>query len=544
MEKQRLWDWFDRLTQLWRKQLGQGRSTMRFSLLSAPEIQNLALALKTLHKGLAKTRTLPGHNYMDGPDSLGAYLHYYWPSSYAQTRSVVQRLNLKTRKRALDLGSGPGPASMALLDEGFSEVWAADKSRKALDFAEKAASFAPGTLHTFRWDMEKDGLFPQGRFDLIVLSHSWNELYGDHPDRERLKTQKILDLKGLLAPEGKILVIEPAQEETAQDLLRLRDSIIKEGWRVHSPCFFQGPCPLLAAKTPCFGDFEWDPPPTFTRLAHGARIERFSLKTSYLLMEPSSEYTLPLAIPEVQPPFVHGTPYRVVGLPLKNKAGRTRVALCGAGGRYTLSEGPDSTLLTALKRHEVVRVKGTEDREGGPGLVEGSWLQVEEPILPPLDTPVAAEKRSSKPSSEMDSDKTKGTEPSPLAPPLRKSRGVGRNKPWDRPETPDSKRRTRGSTPEARPRKVKPKPIDTTKKPWSPTQADKDQEDREVAPPRRPHNKKEPWAYNKSGPSRAQRRQEAPKGPPSSGAPAGRKPRSTGSRRDPSPKSTGGGKPY
>ena len=104
-------------------------------------LQRAAQNVVELQRGLTGSRALAGNGYMQKGASLQAYLLYYWPVSYAQTKAALQKAPSffervaeisgsagtsgnagtasKAKKRAiriLDLGSGPAPASCSLAD--------------------------------------------------------------------------------------------------------------------------------------------------------------------------------------------------------------------------------------------------------------------------------------------------------------------------------------------------------------------------------------------------------------------------------------------
>ena len=104
-------------------------------------LQRAAQNVVELQRGLTGSRALAGNGYMQKGASLQAYLLYYWPVSYAQTKAALQKAPSffervaeisgsagtsgnagtasKAKRRAvrvLDLGSGPAPASCSLAD--------------------------------------------------------------------------------------------------------------------------------------------------------------------------------------------------------------------------------------------------------------------------------------------------------------------------------------------------------------------------------------------------------------------------------------------
>ncbi len=55
-------------------------------------------------------------------------------------------------------------------------------------------------------------------------------------------------LEGLLAPGGKILVVEPASHGPNADALAVRDAVIALGWGIAGPLFLPGRLPGPACR--------------------------------------------------------------------------------------------------------------------------------------------------------------------------------------------------------------------------------------------------------------------------------------------------------
>ena len=127
-----------------RPQFEENEPTTR---LTPQEVKEVSAGIKRLSHGLTRERELAGAKYMDDPALLGAYLLFYWPVSYAQSRSLLSELPARPRS-LLDLGSGPGPLAFADIDAGASETIAADRSKPALELARQLAIEASETLDT------------------------------------------------------------------------------------------------------------------------------------------------------------------------------------------------------------------------------------------------------------------------------------------------------------------------------------------------------------------------------------------------------------
>lgn len=325
---------------------------------------------------------------MSDPDLLGAYLLHFWPVSFVQVSLCLEMIGRMygepAIETALDLGAGPGAASLALLEAGIRRVNACDRSGAALALARKIAQGRGHGLETRQWDALKSTGQPTGRYDLVVVAHTLNELWAGHPDRISLRVTLLQRIGALLSPRGRLLVVEPALMKVAQDAIRVRDGLAAGGWKVLMPCIWQGACPALPQGT-CHGEFEWSPPREMVRISHAARIGRETLKMAWFVLrkgEPSAAPETAPAVPETAP---DGGLYRVVSEPLLSKSGRIRYLVCGPLGRFALSApkecpAPGVKPFYLLKRGEGIRFTGARKRESGWGLDAGSSIAVEERV--------------------------------------------------------------------------------------------------------------------------------------------------------------------
>jgi SAM-dependent methyltransferase len=333
---------------------------------------------------------------LSDPDLLGAYLLHFWPVSFVQVSLCLEMIGRLRGEpgieTALDLGAGPGAASLALLEAGITRVAACDRSGAALALARKIAHGRGFDLETRQWDALKSTGQPAGPFDLIVVAHTLNELWPGHPDRISLRVALLLRIGALLSPGGKLLVVEPALMKVAQDAIRVRDGLAAGGFDVLMPCIWQGNCPALPQGT-CHGEFDWNPPREMVRISHAARIGRETLKMAWFVLrkrEPASEAraareTAAAPAPSTGPSSPDGGLYRVVSEPLLSKSGRIRYLICGPLGRFALSApkecpAPGVKPFYLLKRGEGIRFTGAQKRESGWGLDASSTLMVDERV--------------------------------------------------------------------------------------------------------------------------------------------------------------------
>lgn len=352
--------------------------------MSRVEIAAAGSALHALQRGLTGDRRLAGSGYMDDPELLGAYLLYYWPVSYMQASLALAELPPAPRAptAVLDLGSGPGPLAAAVLDavggtgQPVEELVLADASGKALGLAgeilERGDS-RPARLRLRELDLESDATLPEGPFDLIVMGHCLNELWLGAGDARSRRLGLLERAAGRLAPDGRMLVLEPALLSTCRELLQLRDLLAATGRRVIAPCPGSYPCPILAAgpERSCHAEAAWAPPEPVASLAEAAGLDRSSVKHGYF------------AIAADQGPEARDAAgRRVVSDPMLNKAGRLRYILCGEGRLETLSAPANDGVARAygfmsLARGDFIRCGGLEERPGGGlGLGPGSTLEI------------------------------------------------------------------------------------------------------------------------------------------------------------------------
>jgi SAM-dependent methyltransferase len=385
-------DLYETLLQTWRatRPGGAGQSGRRTAAGLAPEeLYAVSHEVRELSRGFTRGRTLAGERYLSDPGLLGAYLLHFWPVSFAQTSlcvSMMRRLTAGRKIRsALDLGAGPGAASLALLEAGVPTVSALDRSQAALALARRIAHARGFELETRVWDAQKSTGQPSGSYDLIVMTHTLNELWPGHAERIELRVSFLQAVCRALGPEGRLLIIEPALMSVAQDAIRVRDGLVRTGFTVELPCIWQGACPALPKGT-CHGEFDWEAPREMVHISHAARIGRESLKMAWFVLRPAP------AVAPISPAAIAQTPespdgglYRVVSDPLLSKSGRIRYLVCGPLGRFALSapKASPSALMKPfylLKRGDGIKFKGAEKRESGWGLGAGSTLTVEERV--------------------------------------------------------------------------------------------------------------------------------------------------------------------
>lgn len=364
--------WIPRLIAVWRARKNKATKASRHEAppptsLLPNELKEVGAGIKRLSHGLTRQRELAGAKYMDDPQLLGAYLLFYWPVSYAQSRSILSELPARPRS-LMDLGSGPGPLAFAGIDAGARETIAADRSKPALELARQLAIEASESLGTREWTPER--ALPDGTYDVITLGHVINELFDGNVERRAALLEKIVER---VKPGGSLVVMEPALRDTSRALLHVRDLLVAKGFSVRAPCLFRGPCPALVKPSDwCHAERSWRMPPLTEALARTAGLHKESLKMSYLVLAPKGEAW-------AEPPS--GRVFRIVSEALEGK-GRQRYMGCGPEGRLGLAlqdkhRTDGNQRFFHLQRGEIVRLGGTAEEKGdGVGLNESSTVEV------------------------------------------------------------------------------------------------------------------------------------------------------------------------
>ena len=332
-------------------------------------------------------------DYLADRDLRRAYLLYFFPVNYAKVAGLLREIPaLPVRPlRILDVGSGPGTASLAVLGHlarlgqtghHGSEVIAVDRNRQALQEAEALWTLLSGgrgekPVHAFRAkhaDAERaDAQAPwkQGPFDLVILANSLNELHCSAADPVADRVKFLESLLKALAPDGTLMVIEPALRGTTRALHHVRDRLVAGRLAtVYSPCLHERPCPALVREDDwCHEERPWTPPAVVREIDRAVGFIKDALKFSYLLLRKDG-----LTITE------RGSDvYRVVSEMMVMKGDR-RAWLCNQEGRPLVGrlEKARSEANAAFERWHrgaIVRVDQIE-RRGAVGRI-GSEAKVE-----------------------------------------------------------------------------------------------------------------------------------------------------------------------
>ncbi len=279
----------------------------------------------------------------DAAGRAAAYTFYYGPLTALKLQAIVTELAQRypawpaqRRLRVLDLGAGPGSATLGLLlaDPRFeieavwidsAPTWTANDL--ALPWIEN------GSLVVRRKTGDLTRPIP-GTFDLVLMANVLVELAGDGGSDARLDAL----LARTLVPNGVAILVEPATRETTRCLHRTRDALIASGWHVLAPCTGNGPCPmLLGTRDWCHETRDWIQPDFHHHLDQLAGLKKDALRFSFLaLSRPRLAAHHPVAA-------------RVVS-EIRREKGRTRFDTCNESSQRNAWDAQERD----LRRHSAL----------------------------------------------------------------------------------------------------------------------------------------------------------------------------------------------
>jgi len=244
--------------------------------------------------------------------NLAPYLaHHGWAQAVALAAIAAETPEaFATAKTVWDLGAGPAPLSLA------ASCWLPGARYTLTDLRPEALAFGQARLAAVGVEAHTERLrlpdLPEGRPDLVLLGHTLNEL--EPKDQDRLLAR----LKDHLAPNGAIIILEPALMGPTRRLMELRETFLDAPWSIPAPCPCAGACPMLALPRQwCVAELPWAPPPWFATLDAAAGLARRHLSFAYLVVRRDAPAAPPRA--------------RVVGVP-KPQKGKVERWLCTPAG--------------------------------------------------------------------------------------------------------------------------------------------------------------------------------------------------------------------
>ncbi|MCK9630476.1 MAG: methyltransferase domain-containing protein [Methanoregula sp.] len=199
--------------------------------------------------------------YTKGYRVLG-YLAYHFPVYFMQTEHLLAGLArdglLKKSMTILDVGTGPGVVPLAIadlwsrLDGARAAVYSIERSEEHIEaFLSLRDAFVPrGGPVSIKPPVKADMLEPlpstlPEKFDLIIFSNVLNELPESPVETQAGIVERITER---LAPEGTVLIIEPADEDNSTRMRTLTAELHQRGIFIHAPCSFIRGTPCTAPR--------------------------------------------------------------------------------------------------------------------------------------------------------------------------------------------------------------------------------------------------------------------------------------------------------
>lgn len=201
-----------------------------------------------------KRRYWKGHrvSYRRAYQVLG-YLAYHAPVYLVQFEHILwqiigQKL-VKPHMRILDVGTGPGVVPLATIDllgrvgVGSAEIYAIERSQEHLEAYSAivpAAAAEWGDAVRVASPVREDvrSLIIEDlpdQIDLLVFSNVLAELRGMAIEE---RADLVVDLSDRLAPDGTIVVVEPADLKNSTNMRRTVCAAADRGLNIYSPCSF------------------------------------------------------------------------------------------------------------------------------------------------------------------------------------------------------------------------------------------------------------------------------------------------------------------
>jgi ribosomal protein RSM22 (predicted rRNA methylase) len=315
-----------------------------------------------------------------------AYLSYFLPVNAAKVQTLLDELpesdlHVSSQKggpfRVLDVGSGPGTASLAALDwmqrpscrQRGIEVTAVDGVRVALNEAQdlwnaycRISAPDHARLHCVHTNLERNGwvksIDHSDPYHVIILANTLNELYRTSDDPVQRQVRMIQVLLGRLHHDGALIIIEPALRQTTRNLHRVRDRLLMlHACTIYSPCLHEQSCPALVKEDDwCHEERPWTPPPWITAIDKEVRFIKDALKFSYAIFRRDGA----TIVPRNQDVF------RVVS-ELRVLKGDSRAWLCNETGRPEVGrldrdEAENNASVAEWHRGAIVHISGIEKK--------------------------------------------------------------------------------------------------------------------------------------------------------------------------------------
>lgn len=351
-------------------------------LQTGEQAQLLSPAIQTLSTLFTRKRAALGSDYLENERLANGYLAYFLPVNLAKIQVLLEEIpdvyvrvgHQSEALRVLDVGSGPGSATLGLIDwiaqrpqdhHRPIEVVLIDRSRPALKRAEEllaayrnSVQVPPLRASTLRADLERTQWYHRVgekggmQYDLIIMANCLNELFAWEADPSERRAKLVARLLGMLRPDGTLLLVEPATRAESRQLHKVRDALLtQQACNIYSPCLHEAPCPALLNKDDwCHEERFWEAPWFIEAIDKDVGLIKDALKFSYLVLRKDGR----TIVDREQGVF------RVVS-ELRHLKGEKRAWLCNETGRTEVgrldrAQSDSNRALEAWHRGAIVKI--------------------------------------------------------------------------------------------------------------------------------------------------------------------------------------------
>ncbi|WP_419783242.1 small ribosomal subunit Rsm22 family protein [Maridesulfovibrio sp.] len=264
--------------------------------LKSKHSNELPYAIRDLSRDLTGERSSLSNDYMGDPRSLNAYLRYFLPWNLYRLARLFQGLDIKLPDNGIvvDLGAGPLTVAQALwiarpdLREKKLTFINVDRTPKPMREGAKLFTALAGENSPWRMVNVKGGSTSKLRekAHLLVTANMVNEASAGTRIPLPVWAEKFcLSMVHKLAPEGRMLIIEPGIRRSGRVLSVIRQEFVDAGFPVLGPCTHTEECPMNGEKGKAWCHFNFDSdhaPAWLQKLSAQCRLEKNNVSLSFL----------------------------------------------------------------------------------------------------------------------------------------------------------------------------------------------------------------------------------------------------------------------
>ncbi len=276
--------------------------------LRARHREEVHYAIRDLSKMLTGDRASLPKDYMGDPRTFNAYLRFFLPWNLYRLTRLFQGMDfdLPNDGVIIDLGAGPLTVAQALwiakpnLREKRLTFINVDRSPKPMREGQKLfEALAPKSP----WKMVNVKGGPSSKVrekaNLLITANMVNEASSGMRTPLPLWANKFSQqISRMLAPKGKILIIEPGIRRSGRVLSLLRNEFIEKGLSILAPCPHHEECPMSGEQGKSWCHFNFDSthaPEWLQKLAKKCRMEKDNVSMSFLYV---GQADAPTPVPE------------------------------------------------------------------------------------------------------------------------------------------------------------------------------------------------------------------------------------------------------